>query len=200
VIDLSEREWVRLYKEVAVIAQRMTYTKVEKQRWTARDRAQEAVQRAFERFLTLRPEAVRSFDEARAYLLGAVRSELWNVHERGETRREAEKAAVVEEATVTGGAAPAAEQMQLEHSGRVSEQARAARIVELTREELKDDRIALGTMECIAREQAAPAEQAKTLGCTVEEVYSARMRRKRAMTRALARYERERKLEGKDEE
>jgi hypothetical protein len=193
VVKLSERDWNRLYKEVAVLAQRMTFTKKEKAKWTARDRAQEAVQRACERFLTVKPPSVTTFEEARTYLVAAVRSELWNAGVRWETRKEAEKEAVTDHATTQGASNPSAEQMNLEQGERSRAQARAARIVALTREELAGDTIALGTMDCIADDIDTPAEQAKKLGCPVEEVYLARTRRRRAMARAVARYEEERK-------
>jgi hypothetical protein len=195
VIELSPQEWTRLYKEVALHAQRMTHTKNPKRQYTARDRAQEAVQRACERMLTQRPASVTSFETARSYLLGAIRSSLHHAGEETEARTEAEQAAIVEDATVRGDPTKTPEQMQLQAGIRAGEQRKAARLVELTREELAGDRIALGTMDCIADDKDSPAEQAAILECAVEEVYSARMRRRRAMDRALARYERERQPE-----
>jgi hypothetical protein len=194
VIDLSKAEWNRLYKEVSLFAQRRSYTKVPKRQWNARDRAQEAVQRACERFLTQKPAWVNTYEEARLYLFAATRSELSNVKMRGETRKEAEAMAATEEATLRGDT-PSAEVMQLEKALALRDQARAARILELTRQELGDDRIALGTLTCMADEKMSPAEQAQILECDIEEVYLARARRVRAVTRALARYEQESKLQ-----
>jgi len=150
VIELTPQEWTRLYKEVALHAQRMTHTKNPKRQWTARDRAQEAVQRACERMLTQRPASVTSFETARSYLLGAIRSSLHHAGEEAEARSSAEQAAIVEDETVRGDPTKTPEQMQLEAGIRAGEQRRAARLVELTREELAGDRIALGTMDCIA--------------------------------------------------
>lgn len=192
-VKLSQLEWNRLYKEVAVFAQRMTFTKKEKAKWTARDRAQEAVQRACERFLTVKPASVTTYEEARTYLVAAVRSELWNAGVRWQVRKEAEKEAVTDHTTTQGVSNPSAEQMNLDQGEHAKAQARAARIVALTREELGADTIALGTMDCIADDIDKPAEQAKKLGCAVEEIYLARTRRRTAMARALARYEEERK-------
>ncbi len=145
VISLSKPEWRRLYKEVAVIAVRMTYTRDAKQQFTARDRAQEALQRACERMLSTRPAWVTTYEQARDYLASATRSELYNAGIRAGVRRETEKAAVVDENTTTvgGGATISAEQRNLEAALRGKERGRADRMLELTREELAGDRIAL---------------------------------------------------------
>ena len=199
-IDLSKAQWTRLYKEVSLFAQRRTYTKVPKRQWNARDRAQEAVQRACERMLTQKPAWVNTYDAARLYLFAATRSELSNVKMRGETRKEAEAMAATEDVTLWGDTAPSAEVMQLEKAIALRDQSKAARIIALTQEELGDDRIALGTITCMADEKMSPAEQAQTLECDVEEVYLARVRRVRAVTRALARYDAESKPKPEDEE
>jgi len=210
VITLTPAQWSRLYKEVSLFAGRRTYTKVPKRQWNARDRAQEAVQRACERFLTQKPAWVNSFDDARLYLFAAIRSELDHVKMRAETRKEAEALAATEEIALTGGApdekggalertSPSAEVMQLEKAIATRDQQKAARIIELTKEELGDDRIALGTITCMADEKMTPAEQAQILECDVEEVYLARTRRVRAVTRALARYAAESKPEDEEQ-
>ena len=209
-IDLSKAQWSRLYKEVSLFAQRRTYTKVPKRQWNARDRAQEAVQRACERLLTQKPAWVNTYDEARLYLFAAARSELSNVKMRGETRKEAEAMAATEDIVLAGGAlqgkggaleptSPSAEVMQLEKAIALRDQSKAARIIELTQEELGGDRLALGTITCMADEKMSPAEQAQILECDVEEIYLARSRRVRAVTRALARYEQESKPEDKEQ-
>jgi hypothetical protein len=199
VIDLSRAQWNRLYKEVSLFAQRRTYTKVEKRQFNARDRASEAVQRACERMLTQKPAWVDSYDAARLYLYAATRSELSNVKMRGETRKEAEAMAATEDAALYGGAAPGAEIMQLEKAIATRDQRKAARVLELTQEELSGDRIALGTLTCMADEKMTPAEQAQILECDVEEIYLARARRTRAVARALARYDQESKPEGEEQ-
>jgi hypothetical protein len=188
VIKLSEKEWSRLYKEAAVLAARMTHTRDPKQQFTARDRAQEALQRACERMLNLQPESVTSYEAARDYLAAATRSELYNAGIRAGVRRETEKEAVVEQATTTGAAALSPEQMQLEAAIRSKERKRADRMLELTRDELAGDRIALGTIDCLVDEKDAPDEQAIILDVPVVQIYLARERRMRAMKRALAHY------------
>jgi hypothetical protein len=199
VIDLSKPQWSRLYKEVSLFAQRRTYTKVPKRQWNARDRAQEAVQRACERMITQKPAWVSSYDDARLYLFAAVRSELDHVKMRAETRKEAEAMAATEDAALWGDAAPSPEVVQLQKAIALRDQSKAARILELTKEELGDDRIALGTITCMADEKMSPAEQARILECDVEEVYLARTRRVRAVTRALARYAQESKPEDEEQ-
>ena len=209
-ISLTKPQWNRLYKEVSLHAQRRTYTKVPKRQWNARDRAQEAVQRACERMLSQKPAWVDTYDAARLYLYAAVRSELDHVKMRAETRKEAEVMAATEDIALAGGApqgkrgslertTPSAEVMQLEKAIATRDQRKAARILELTQEELGDDRIALGTITCMADEKMAPAEQAQFLECDVEEVYLARTRRVRAVTRALARYAAESKPEDEEQ-
>jgi hypothetical protein len=199
VIDLSKPQWNRLYKEVSLFAQRRTYTKVQKRQFNARDRASEAVQRACERLLTQRPAWVDSYDAARLYLYAATRSELSHVKMRGETRKEAEAMAATEDVALFGGATPSAEIMQLEKAVATRDQRKAARILELTAEELAGDRIALGTLTCMADEKMTPAEQAQILECDVEQIYLARVRRTRAVARALARYDKEGKPEGEEQ-
>ena len=190
-VTLTKEQWVRLYKEVSGFAQASTFTKDKKRQWTARDRAQEAVQNACLRLLETKPASVKTYEDARDYLLGAIRSSLYNERERQQTRKEAEKEVMAEEVHLGRWTTPSAETMHLEKGEHTRSHGRAARIVELTREELKGDAIALGTMDCIADDVDKPAEQAEKLGCQIEEVYAARMRRKRAMARAIARYEQE---------
>lgn len=191
-MTLTKEQWVRLYKEVTGFAQASTFTKDEKQQWTARDRAQEAVQKACLRLLETKPASVRTYEDARDYLLGAIRSSLYNAAEQRAKRKEVEKEAMAEEVHLGRWTSQSPEAMHLEKGEQTRSQRRAARIVELTREELKGDVIALGTMDCIAEDVDKPAEQAEKLGCDVTEIYKARSRRKTALARAIARYEQER--------
>jgi len=191
-VTLSKEQWVRLYKEVSGFAHASTFTKDPKKQWTARDRAQEAVQKACVRLLETKPASVKTYEDARDYLFGAIRSSLYNAAEERAKRKEVEKEAMAEEVHVGRWTTPSAETMHLEKGEQTRSQRRAARIVELTREELKGDAIALGTMDCIAEDIDKPADQAEKVGCAVEEIYKARFRRKTAMARAIARYEQER--------
>ena len=198
-VKLTKEQWTRLYKEAAAFAHGVTFTKVEKRKWTNRDRAQEALQRACLRFLEVKPPSVETYEQARDYLMAAVRSELSHARERWETRKEHEKAAVVDHLTTEGASKPSPEQMQLEKAEQVREQGRAARIIEYTREYAAGDRLVLGTIDCIEREIEEPADQAKELGCAVEEIYLARKRRVYAVEKAIARWERERKAKKENE-
>ena len=198
-VKLTKEQWTRLYKETAAFAHGVTFTKVEKRKWTNRDRAQEAVQRACLRFLEVKPPSVETYEQARDYLMAAVRSELSHARERWETRKEHEKEAVVDQLTTEGASKASPEQMQLEKAEQVREQGRAARIIEYTREYAAGDRLVLGTIDCIEREIEKPAEQAKELGCSVAEIYLARKRRVYAVQEAIARYEREHKARKEDE-
>lgn len=194
-VQLDRAQWTRLYKEVTLKALQLTHTKVRRLEYTARDRAQEAVQRAFERFLRIQPADVKTLDEARSWLVWRVRSELWNVKEREVTRKEAEAEAVVEDATVRGTSGPSPEQMQLDAAQESRQRTRAQRIVDALREELKKsgDTLALATIDLIANDKTAPEEQARQLGVGVDEIYNARKRRKRAMEKVVARIDAEEK-------
>ncbi len=192
-IELSQKEWTRLYKEVAVVAQRMTFTKKDAQKYTARDRAQEALQRACERLLTNKPAELKTYEDVRDYLVAATRSELYNAGIRAGVRRGTEKLAVLDLLAPTGYAMPPAEQMHLEAAIKLEERSRTDRVLELTREELAGDRLALGTIDCLLDDKEKPAEQALILGCPVEQIYLARERRWRAMKKAVARYQAETK-------
>lgn len=190
-LHITDAEWTRLYKELVLAARRLTFTKSRAKEWTARDRGQEAVQRACERFLRRQPPWLATLDDARAYLIGAVRSELGHARREGVRRGEAESKAAIEQGTLEPQLSPSAQDAKAAQAIASAAQERAERVVALTREELGNDTIALGTMDCIADDKDAPAEQADILGCSVEEIYLARSRRKRAMARAIARYEAE---------
>ena len=192
-VKLSEKEWTRLYKEVALVVQRMTFTKVDALKFTARDRGQEALQRACERLLTQKPQDLKTYEDVRDYLVWATRSELHHAGVRAGVRRDLEKLASHEMDAFTGGGAPPAEKMHLEAAIKLKERKRTDRVLELAREELMGDRLALGTIDCLLDDKDKPAEQAQVLGCSVEEVYLARERRRRAMKRAVARYQAETK-------
>jgi hypothetical protein len=183
-VKLTRKEWSLLYKMILVLALRMTYTKVKELEWTARDRAQEAVQRAFERFLRQDPPGVRDFETAKNYLAAAVRSELSHVKQREAHRRTKEEAAAVQDATISGGSAPSPEQMNLETGERVIDQSRAVRMVAKCRELLAKDTLALGTMDLMAEGITDVREHARILKCEVEEIFNARKRRKRAIEKA----------------
>src|SRR5208283_6039338 len=102
----------------------MTRTDNHKLAFTQRDRAQEAVQRAWLRYLNLRPAGLDTPDAVREYLLGAVRSSLGNAVARAQTRREIEGKAVAEEATITrtaAGTTPSAEALKLAQGEQIDE-------------------------------------------------------------------------------
>jgi hypothetical protein len=183
-VKLTRKEWSLLYKMILVVALRLTYTKVKELDWTARDRAQEAVQRAFERFLRNDPPGVRDFETAKGYLAAAVRSELSNVKKREAHRRTKEDAAALEDSTISGGSAASPERMNLDRGERVVDQSRAVRMVAKCREILADDTLALGTMDLMADGTMDVREHARILKCEVEDIFNARKRRKRAMEKA----------------
>lgn len=187
----TQLEWARLFKEVLLVASRLTSSSDRKLEWTARDRAREATQRAFERYARVRPQGVEDLEALRRYLVGAMRSELGHALASEEARKKAEKAAVMELRTVGGGSLPSPEGIHLDAAAAGVERDRAARTVEALRAELDGDTIALGTIDCIAEGHTAPEEQARILGCEVEEIYNARKRRKRALERVLERPKRE---------
>ena len=183
-VKLSQKQWTLLYKVILVLALRMTYTRVKDFQWTARDRAQEAVQRAFERFLRVQPPHVTDVEKAKSYLVAAVRSELSNVRKREAYRKKLEDAAAVEDATLGRDTAKSAEQMNIEKGERLIDNSRAVRMVAKCREILAGDRIALGTMDLIADDEVDVWVHARVLGCEVEDIYNARKRRRRAMQKA----------------
>jgi tellurite resistance protein len=190
VFTLTKPEWARLYKEVMAIALRMTYRRDPKLQYTARDRAQEAVHRAFERFLRVKPAEIQTLEQARDYLVGATRSALGHEKERYAVRKETEDLAAREEAALTGGAAKSAEELHLAKAQTVIQQSRAVRLYRRLRARLRKakDVIALGTIDCIADGKASPEEQARILGVAVEQIYAARKRRKRVMDQLVAEY------------
>jgi hypothetical protein len=146
----------------------------------------EAVQDAFERYFQKDPPGLDTVDAVKRYLVWTVRSELSNAREAGETRKEYEAAAAVEQETVDPPVFGSPEQMSLEASLAEREKDRDRQRLEATRRELADDPIALGTLECIVQGKTDPAEQAAILKCPVEEIYNARKRRKRAIEKVLA--------------
>jgi hypothetical protein len=196
VLQLSNLEWKALYNRVLHTALGMTRTDNPKLAFNARDRAQEAVQRAWLRYLNLRPAGLDTPDAVREYLLGAVRSSLGNAVARAQTRREIEGKAVVEEAAITrtaAGTTPSAETLKLAQAEQIDEVKRAANLTRrLTRRlQRAGDTVGLGTLDCIARRIVEPEAQARELGCDVEEIYNARKRRKRAMEQVLSEYARD---------
>jgi hypothetical protein len=197
-VTLTDADWKRLYKEMSLLAHRMTFTKDPKKQWTARDRAQEAVQKACLRFLELRPAGLDTLDAVRHYLAGAVRSALGHASERAALRKETEGEAASEEAHVTGGATPSAETMNLEAKQQVVDLRRSRRLMRRLRRKLKDanDTVGLGMLQCIADGHHAAEDQARILKCTVDDIWNARKRRNRAKDEVLAEYT----DEGDDEE
>ena len=190
-IELDRTIWERLYREVLMLALRITRTRNQAQEATQADRAREATQRAFERYLRSQPPDVDSIESLRRYLVGALRSELGNALREQTSRMRGEHAWLVEEATLDGDAAVSAETMQLEKAEAERRRLRAARAIERLDVELAGDPIALGTVECIKRGQEKPEEQARILGCTIQEIHAARKRRRRVLTRILAEVDRE---------
>ncbi len=192
-LDLSHREWTALYNRVLHIALGMTRTDDHKFAFTQRDRAQEAVQRAWLRYFNLRPAGLDTPDAVRDYLLGAVRSSLGNVAARAQTRREIEGKAVAEEAAITrtkAGTTPSVEALKLAQAEQIDEVKRAANLTRRLTRRLKraGDTVGLDTLRCIARGVIDPEAQARELGCGAAEIYNARKRRSRAMQQVLSEY------------
>lgn len=183
-VKLTQRESTLLYKRILVLALRLTQTKVKDLEWSARDRAQEAVQRAFERMLRQQPPGVHDFETAKRYLAWTVRSELSNVLQREAHRRAKEEAAAIDDATTSGGSVPSAEQANRERAEREASEDRAGRMVGKCREILEADALALGTIDLMAEGITDPREHARILKCHIEDIFNARKRRKRAMEKA----------------
>jgi hypothetical protein len=186
VIELQKPQWDRLYKEVLVVALRVTYTKKKEQQATQCDRAHEATQRAFERCWRLKPAHIGTIEELRTYLLWGMRSDLHHDNRERGSRETHELAAAVEEVTMDRGATPPAEVIHLDQARANRARQRAALAISKLREALAEDRIALGTVECIAKGDTEPAKQAAILQCPIEEIHAARKRRKRALEKILA--------------
>jgi hypothetical protein len=188
VIELEQAEWNRLFKEVLVVALRMTHTKDEHLKATRRDQAREATQRAFDRLWRSKPARLDTVEAVRGYLEGALRSELSNEKRDQTVRQGYEAAAAREEVALGRGAGAPAEVVHLEAARAHRERDRAARILTRLREELaaSSDKIALGTIDCLAQGHTAPAEQAKILQCSVEDIHAARKRRTRAVRKIVA--------------
>ena len=83
---------------------------------------------------------------------------------------------------------PSAEILNLEAGYADRRRKRAALAIQRLRENFaaEGDTIALGTIDCIAKGKTEPREQARILGCSVEAIYDARKRRKRALEKILA--------------
>jgi hypothetical protein len=186
VIELDKNGYQRLYAQVLLIAMRLTHTKDQSQQASQVDRAREATQRAFERYLRVRPANLDTPEKLRSYLVWRVRSEMSHAQEEQAVRREYEAAAAIEQATVGGRAGPSAEVVHIEHAAAERRRDRAKRAIPRLRTELAEDPIALGTIDCLKKGKTRPAQQALILGCSVEEIYAARRRRKRALKNVLA--------------
>jgi hypothetical protein len=193
VLELSNLEWKALYNRVLHTAWGMTRTDDPKQAFMQRDRAQEAVQQAWMRYLRLRPEGLDTPDAVREYVLRAVRSSLGHAAAREQTSREIQGKAVVEEATITGISpvtTPSVEASHLAKGVQLADQARASTLLRRLKKRLKQagDTLGLSLLDCIARRIVEPEQQARELGCDVQEIYNARKRRKRAMEQVLSDY------------
>jgi hypothetical protein len=193
VLELSNLEWKALYNRVLHTALAMTRTDDHRLAFHQRDRAQEAVQQAWLRYLRLRPAGLDTPDAVRGYILGAVRSSLGHATARAQTRREIEGQAVLEEAAVTRVApntTPSVEARHLARGEQLADEARARSLLRRLRKRLKQagDTVGLGALDCIARRIVEPEQQARELGCDVQEIYNARKRRKRAMEQVLSEY------------
>lgn len=184
-IQLGKKAWEDLYDQVFVIALRMTHTRDPSQRATQADRAQEATQRAFDRCWRVRPANLSTLDELRNYLVWGVRSELSNVSREAASRREHEARAAVEASAVAGAMHASAEVISIEVAAAKRRRERAVRALKRLREDLAGDPISLGTVDCLEKGVSRPAEQARILGCTVDEIHAARKRRNRALERIL---------------
>ncbi len=185
-IHLDEQAWARLYREVLVIALRLTHTRDTAQQATQIDRAREATQRACFRCMRIQPAGLDTMEALRSYLVWRVRSELSHASEEQEARQKLEGAAAIEQATAEGTAGASAEVIHLDAFAATRKRERAARAIKECREALADDRIALGTIDCIARGKTKPHDQAEILECSVEEIHAARKRRKRVLAKILA--------------
>jgi hypothetical protein len=194
VIELDEQAYRRLYDEVLLLAIRLTRVKDSSQEATRIDRACEATQRAFDRYLRVRPANLETLEQLRKYLAWSVRSELSNAKEEEAARRGRESAAAIEQATLAGAAGASAEVIYIEFATAKRWRERAARALRTLRRHLAGDSIALGTIDWLARGKTQPADQARRLGCSIEEIHAARKRRKRALEKVLA------EIDGKDDE
>jgi hypothetical protein len=193
VIELSRAQWTALYNRVLHTALGMTRTADHQRAFTQRDRAQEAVQQAWLRYLRLRPAGLDTPEAVRDYVLGAVRSSLGHAVARAQTRREIEGKAVAEEAAITRvapGTTPSAEALKLAHGQQLTDEARAASLLRRLKRRLEraGDTVGLDVLGCIARRIVDPEAQARALGCDVVEIYNARKRRQRAMEQVLSEY------------
>ena len=191
-VKLTQKEFTRLYKMILVLTLRIIQgTKIRELDWTERDRAQEAVQRAFERLQRVDPSSVRDFETAKKYLAGAARSELSNVLKREASRRRREKAAALDEVATSVGFVPSAEQAMFEAGQAKVEsdkldasQAHAARIVNKCREILEGDALALRTIDLLLDDITDPHEHARILKRQIRDIHNARKRRNRAIKKA----------------
>ncbi|HEY8039211.1 MAG TPA: hypothetical protein VIF15_05425 [Polyangiaceae bacterium] len=185
-IDLTKKDWDALYRDVLVKALQMTFTKDEKRKATQADRAREATQRVFDRYFRVRPPDVESIDSLRGYLVRALRSEQSNERNGEKAHKRIAEEAAVDTATAQGETRASPEQKNLERAQDEADEERDRRRLKALRAELAGDAIALGTLECIARDETEPAKQAVTLKCSVDAIHAARKRRDRARERVVA--------------
>jgi hypothetical protein len=202
VIDLTQEQYSRLYKEVLLATLKVTVTKKRElhptqrdqaREATQRDQAREATQRAFERCFRLRPAELDSLDALRLYLVRAARGLVNHSNRDQDVRSQYEAAAAIERVAMGTHVNPSAEVVRLEYVRAHRARDRAARVLKELRATLaaQGATLALGTIDCIARGKERPAEQAAILACSVEEIYAARKLRKRALVKILASRKRE---------
>lgn len=187
-IYLNDGQWRRLYKEVFLYAMRRTSTKSEKRKWTARDHAQEAVQRAFERLLRLDPPEVKDLEGLHSYLCGAVRSELGHHFDHEDAQRKAENLAARERQALAGKGNKSAEQLRTEVAEHEEAKESAQIKMAMLKDELTADAVGLELLALLARGEVEPEKQAARLGVPIEEIYNARKRRQRARDRVNEMY------------
>ena len=185
-IKLDEDAYQRLYEQVLVVALRSTSTTKASQQATRADLASLATQCAFERCWRVRPANLDTVEKLRKYLVWSMRSELSNFKQEEAVRRRRESAASSEQVIVEGTSGASAEVVHLEAASAEHSRHRAARAIPRIRKKLEDAPIVLATIDCIKRGKTKPAEQARILGCSIDEIHAARKRRKRVVRAVLA--------------
>ncbi len=178
-IQLGDKEWAQVVKDVLVVLQRITSTRDDKRRWTQADKAREAVQDAFDRLLRTNPPDLDTVDAVRRYLVRAARSALSHAHDAAQVRAKTAEEAGIEEAATMRTEAPSAETMNLEAAERAEERSRDARWQAEMERELEDagDTFGLTVFRHMMQGIEEPAALAAKLRCPVEKIHNARKRR-----------------------
>jgi hypothetical protein len=187
-IELTKSEWATVLKEVLVVLHKITSTRDERRKSTQADKAEEAVQAAFERLLKTRPAHLDTVVAVRKHLVWAARSALSNAKEAAGARGRTAEAAGIEEAATMRTEAPSAETMNLEAAEQAEAKARDARRLEALKRELKEagDDLGLEIVGCMERGIGEPAALTAELRCPIEEIHNARKRRQRIVEKILA--------------